>query len=58
MSKVCSVCGRGAKSGNKRSHSNIATLRKFSINLQTKKIGGKRVKSCTKCISKTAKVKR
>ncbi len=55
MSRVCDICGRGAKSGNKRSHSNIATLRKFSINLQTKKVGAARKKVCTKCLKTLSK---
>ena len=50
MSKTCSVCGRGTIAGNSRSHSNIASKRKFSINIQTKKIDGKKAKVCTKCI--------
>lgn len=57
MSKVCDVCGRGTQTGNKRSHSNIATLRKFAVNLQTKKIGGQKKKVCVKCIKKSAKQK-
>lgn len=55
MSKVCDVCGRGPKSGNSRSHSNIATRRKFNINLQSKKVGGKRTKICTSCIKTQSK---
>ena len=42
MSRVCEVCGRGTASGNSRSHSNIATRRKFQINLQVKKVDGKK----------------
>ncbi|MDA3815543.1 MAG: bL28 family ribosomal protein, partial [Patescibacteria group bacterium] len=36
----CYICQRSAISGNSRSHSNIASKRKFKINLQTKKIDG------------------
>ncbi|HOF42534.1 MAG TPA: 50S ribosomal protein L28 [Candidatus Moranbacteria bacterium] len=50
MSRKCSICGRGAKTGNSRSHSNIASKRKFSINIQAKKIGRKKVKICAKCL--------
>ncbi|MDR3558806.1 MAG: 50S ribosomal protein L28 [Candidatus Pacebacteria bacterium] len=50
MSRTCEICGRGSATGNKVSHSNIKTLRKFSINLQTKEIDGQRKKVCTKCI--------
>jgi len=55
MSKVCDICGRGSQVGNSRSHSNIATLRKFRINLQSKKINGKRMKVCSKCLKTQAK---
>ena len=34
MSKVCAVSGRGPLSGNKRSHSMLATRRKWNVNLQ------------------------
>lgn len=57
MSRVCDVCGRGTQSGNSRSHSNIATRRKFSINLQTKKIDGQRKKVCSSCIKTASKPK-
>lgn len=50
MSKICSVCGRSAVTGNSRSHSNIASKRKFGVNIQSKKIDGKKAKICTKCI--------
>lgn len=55
MSKVCKVCGRGAKTGNQVSHSQVKTLRKFSINLQTKKVDGQKEKVCTKCIKTMSK---
>lgn len=57
MSKVCEICGKTPQSGNKRSHSNIATLRKFGINLQTKKINGQRKKVCVRCIKTANKEK-
>lgn len=55
MSRACNVCGRGTTAGNSRSHSNIATKRKFAINIQTKKINGKKTKICTKCIKTESK---
>ncbi|OGI16840.1 MAG: 50S ribosomal protein L28 [Candidatus Moranbacteria bacterium RIFCSPHIGHO2_02_FULL_40_12b] len=55
MSKFCEICGRGPRSGNRRSHSNIATRRKFNLNLQVKKIGGKKVKICARCIKTRSK---
>ncbi|MBU2028764.1 50S ribosomal protein L28 [Patescibacteria group bacterium] len=57
MSKVCAVCGRNPGSGNKRSHSNIATRRTFGINLQTKKIDGVRKKVCVRCLKTSSKTK-
>lgn len=49
------MTGRGTRSGNSRSHSNIATKRKFAINLQTKTIDGKRVRLSAKAIKTLAK---
>lgn len=37
MSRVCDLSGKGPLKGNKVSHSNIKTRRKFYPNLQTKK---------------------
>lgn len=55
MSKVCDICGRGYLKGNARSHSNIATIKRQQLNLQTATIDGKKVKACTKCIRNAAK---
>jgi len=55
MAKVCEVCGRGKTFSQSRSKSNIATKRTHEINLQTKKIDGKRTKICTKCIKTMSK---
>jgi len=55
MSKVCDVCGRGYLNGNARSHSNIATLKRQQVNLQSMKVDGKKVKACTSCIRTAAK---
>jgi len=53
MSRTCQVCGRGTKSSQSRSHSNIATKRTQKINVQSKNVDGQSVKVCAKCI-KTA----
>jgi len=50
MAKRCDVCGRGALTGNKRSHSNIATKVKRQINLQKKKINGSTKNVCASCL--------
>ena len=41
MSRVCAITGKGALSGNKRSHSNHATRTKWNVNLQKVKINGR-----------------
>jgi large subunit ribosomal protein L28 len=59
MSRVCQLSGRKTRSGNSRSHSNIATRRKFQVNLQTKRVGGVKLRLSTRAIrtlSKTVKV--
>ncbi|HOX97259.1 MAG TPA: 50S ribosomal protein L28 [bacterium] len=50
MSKVCMVCGRSALSSATRSHSNVQHKRKQNVNLQSKKLGGLKLKVCTKCL--------
>ena len=55
MSKKCDICGRSATKGASRSHSNIKTLRRQNINLQSKKVGGRKIKVCVKCIRTIAK---
>lgn len=53
----CDVCGRSATKGIKRSHSNIKTLKRQKINIQTKTIDGKKQKVCTSCMKNAAKSK-
>ncbi|MFO0704497.1 MAG: L28 family ribosomal protein [Candidatus Andersenbacteria bacterium] len=55
MAQRCDICGRGAGKGNRRSHSNIATIVRRKINLQHRTIGGKRHKVCVNCL-KSAKI--
>ena len=54
MAKVCHSCGRGPAFGNSRSHSMVATKRRFEPNLQKIRIdvGGtpRREYVCTRCI--------
>ena len=54
MSKVCSVCGKKPGFGNNRSHSMVATRRRFNPNLQRVRImiGGtpQRAYVCTRCL--------
>ena len=55
MGKTCDLCGRGDTKGASRSHSKIKTLKRQGINLQTKNIGGLKVKVCTSCLRTAAK---
>ena len=61
MSKVCAVCGKKPGFGNHRSHSMVATKRRFEPNLQRVRIddGGtpRRVYVCTRCL-KAGKVRK
>ncbi len=57
MAKVCEICMRSAIIGNSRSHSKIATRRRMNINLQSKKIGNRRVSICTSCLRTVNKLR-
>ncbi|MCB9802485.1 50S ribosomal protein L28 [Candidatus Nomurabacteria bacterium] len=57
MARICEICQRKAVVGNSRSHSNIASKRTMSINLQSKKIGNERMTICTSCIKSINKEK-
>ena len=54
MPKVCHVCSKGPAFGHSRSHSMVATKRRFEPNLQRVRIddGGtpRRVYVCTRCL--------
>jgi large subunit ribosomal protein L28 len=54
MSKICAICGKKTSFGNSRSHSMVATRRRFDPNLQRVRalIGGKAVRAyvCTRCL--------
>ncbi len=58
MARKCDICGRGSTKDAQRSHSNIKTLKRQYINLQTKKINGKKIKICTKCLRTLAKTQK
>ncbi len=61
MSKICAICGKQPSFGNSRSHSMVATRRRFNPNLQRVRIllGGKvtRAYVCTRCL-KAGKVQK
>ncbi|MEX0621181.1 MAG: 50S ribosomal protein L28 [Solirubrobacterales bacterium] len=54
MARTCHTCGKGPSFGNSRSHSMIATRRRFDPNLQKVRIvedgSRKRVNVCTRCL--------
>jgi large subunit ribosomal protein L28 len=54
MSKVCVSCGRKPAFGNSRSHSMVATRRRFDPNLQKVRVlvgaTARRVYVCTRCL--------
>lgn len=54
MPKICSVCGKGPGFGHSRSHSMIATKRRFNPNLQRVRVlvegVPRRVYVCTRCL--------
>ena len=54
MPKVCHACGKGPAFGHSRSHSMVATKRRFDANLQKVRIdvGGapRREYVCTRCL--------
>jgi ribosomal protein L28 len=56
MAKRCDACNRGATKDATRSHSNIKTLKRQHINLQTRRLVGRTVKICTSCIRTLAKI--
>jgi len=54
MAKVCHACKKGPAFGNSRSHSMVATRRRFDPNLQRVRIDDngtpRRVYVCTRCL--------
>ena len=54
MPRVCHSCGKGPAFGNSRSHSMVATRRRFEPNLQKVRIDDRgtprRVYVCTRCL--------
>ncbi len=54
MAKICFSCGKGPAFGNSRSHSMVATKRRFNPNLQKVRIrvdgAPRREYVCTRCL--------
>jgi large subunit ribosomal protein L28 len=61
MAKVCFSCGKGPAFGNSRSHSMVATRRRFNPNLQKVRIqegeSTLRVYVCARCLKSNKVVK-
>jgi large subunit ribosomal protein L28 len=61
VSKVCDICGKKPSFGNNRSHSMVATKRRFNPNLQRVRVMLKgaptRAYVCTRCL-KAGKVEK
>lgn len=54
MAKVCDVCGKGPRFGNRVSHAHNLTRRRWNVNLQNVRClvkgAAKRMKVCTSCL--------
>lgn len=57
----CEICGKGPKTGNNVSHSNVKTRRRWKPNIQKLQVeyqgSIKRISICTQCL-KSGKVKK
>lgn len=54
MAKVCEICGKKPERGNRVSHANNKTIRRFQPNLQRIRVNvngvNRRMRVCTRCI--------
>lgn len=54
MAKSCEICGKGPQFGNRVSHANNRTKRRFEPNLQNVRAlikgAAKRMRVCTRCL--------
>jgi large subunit ribosomal protein L28 len=61
MAKICAICGKKPSFGNNRSHSMVATKRRFDPNLQRVRVlldgRAQRAYVCTRCL-KAGKVEK
>ncbi len=55
MSQFCAACGRGSLTVNLRSKSERAVKSRQKVNLQSRRIDGKRVKICARCLKTMAR---
>jgi ribosomal protein L28 len=54
MSQFCKACGRGTLTINLRSKSEQAVKSRQKVNLQTRRVDGKKVSLCTRCMKTMA----
>lgn len=57
MSRVCTICGKKAMTGNKVSHAKNKTKTTFGVNVQKIKTDNGPAYVCTKCIKTSKKAK-
>jgi large subunit ribosomal protein L28 len=54
MARVCEVCGKGPRFGNRISHAHNVTSRRWNVNLQSVRVlikgAAKKMRVCTACI--------
>ncbi len=54
MARVCDVCGKGPRFGNRVSHAHNVTKRRWDVNLQSVRAivngAAKRIRVCTSCL--------
>lgn len=54
MAKVCEVCGKGPRFGNRISHAHNVTKRRWNVNLRRVRAivngGNVRIRVCTSCL--------
>jgi large subunit ribosomal protein L28 len=54
MAKICEVCGKGPRFGNRVSHAHNLTKRRWNVNLQSVRClvkgAAKRLQVCTACL--------
>lgn len=59
MARICELCGRGSLKSANRSHSNIKTIKRQKVNIQSLTKDGKKMKACANCIrTETKQIKK
>ena len=53
----CEICQRGSLKGHFVSHSQIKTIRRQKLNLQNRRVDGKKMTICTSCMKNLVKQK-